>query len=186
MQVIATMFWRRIDVPGHDACRLERHGDAWQLDGAAVFRDVDGRPARLDYRVHCDKTWHAQWARVRGWVGSAAVELAIARRANGEWFLNDEPVPGLGHCTDLDLGFTPATNLLQVRRLNLKPDEGSEATAAWVDIGDDSLVPLVQRYERRSETEYWYQAPRFDYAAMLVVTPDGFVSSYPDLWEAES
>ncbi len=182
MQIVATMFWRRIDLPGHDACRLERHGDGWRLDGAAVFCNNDGRAARLDYRVHCDGAWHAQWGRVRGWVGTSAVDVAIARSAKGGWSLNDQAMPELAHCIDLDLGFTPATNLLQLRRLNLAIGESAEAPAAWVDLDGDSLSPLEQHYERRSATAYWYRAPRFDYAAMLVVTPDGFVSDYPELW----
>lgn len=185
MQIVATMFWRRLDLPGHDACRLEKHGNGWQLDGAAVFRNEDGRPVRLDYRVHCDSAWHAQWGRVRGWIGSAAIDFAIARGSNGEWSLNDQVAPGLAHCTDLDLGFTPATNLLQLRRLNLKTGESAEAPVAWVDVDGDSLTPLAQTYERRSDTDYWYQSPHFDYAAMLIVTPEGFVSRYPDLWQAE-
>ena len=43
-----------------------------------------------------------------------------------------------------------------------------------------------QRYERRGEADYWYAAPRFDYAGMLEVTADGFVRRYPTLWEAEA
>ena len=39
---------------------------------------------------------------------------------HGDWKLNDVPVPELAHCVDLDLGFTPATNLMQLRRL--QPD----------------------------------------------------------------
>lgn len=182
MQIVASILWRRLDMPGHDACRLERHGEAWQLDGAAVFRDASGRPARLDYRVHCNKAWHAQWGRVRGWIGGMAVEFALARRADGTWCFNDEPVPGTAHCIDLDLGFTPATNLLPLRRLKLAPGEGAAAPAAWVDLDDPGLSPLEQHYERRTEADYWYQAARFDYAAMLVVTQDGFVSHYPELW----
>jgi hypothetical protein len=150
-----------------------------------VFRNEDCRPVRLDYRVHCDNAWHAQWGRVRGWVGSAAIDFAIARGSNGEWSINDQTVPGLGHCTDLDLGFTPATNLIQLRRLHLDPGESAQAPAAWLDVDDDSLTALEQTYERRSDTDYWYQSPRFDYAAMLVVTPEGFVARYPDLWQAE-
>ncbi len=179
------MCWRRLDLPGHDACRLEAHGDGWRLDGAAVFRSGNGQPARLDYRVHCDRTWHARWGRVRGWVGGLAVDVALARTGGGEWTLNDRPVPGLAHCIDLDLGFTPATNLAQLRRLNLAVGESAEAPAAWLDLEGEGLEALAQHYERRGEAEYGYRAPRFGYEGVLVVTPEGFVSDYPTLWRSE-
>lgn len=44
---------------------------------------------------------------------------------------------------------------------------------------------LHQRYERRTETECWYEAPRFGYVALFEVTPIGFVRRYPGLWELE-
>ncbi|MCY1380818.1 putative glycolipid-binding protein [compost metagenome] len=91
----------------------------------------------------------------------------------------------MSHCVDLDLGFTPATNLLQLRRLNLAPGESADAPAAWVDIEDGGLSELMQRYERRGEGTYAYEAKRFDYAEVLGVTADGFVSDYPRLWRAE-
>jgi uncharacterized protein len=184
MQTIATIFWRRLDAPGHDACRLERHGESWQLDGAAVFRHTDGRPARLDYRVCCDKAWHTKWGRVRGWIGAGAVDFAIARNGRGDWTLNEEVVPELAHCIDLDLGFTPATNLVQLRRLNLKKGEAAEVPAAWIDLDGDSLSALAQRYTRKGDGEYAYEAPRFEYKDTLKVTAEGFVASYPGLWEA--
>lgn len=43
----------------------------------------------------------------------------------------------------------------------------------------------MQRYERRGEGTYAYEAKRFDYAEVLGVTADGFVSDYPRLWRAE-
>lgn len=185
MQTIATILWRRLDTPGHDVCRLEHDGESWQLDGAAVFRHDDGRPAQLHYRVRCDKAWHAQWGTVRGWLGGEAIDLSIVRDAHGGWKLNDAAVPDLGHCTDLDLGFTPASNLLPLRRLHLGQGEAADAPAAWVDLNGGGLSELPQRYERRGEADYWYAAPRFDYQAMLSVTPEGFVRRYPKLWEAE-
>jgi hypothetical protein len=36
---------------------------------------------------------------------------------SGVWRLNDLEISGLDECVDLDLGFTPATNLLPIRRL---------------------------------------------------------------------
>ncbi|MDQ0571839.1 hypothetical protein QFZ42_003673 [Variovorax paradoxus] len=187
MQTVASILWRRLDAPGHDACRLERNANAWQLDGAAVFRLEDHRIAQLHYRVRCDLHWHAQWGTVRGWLGGTAIDLSIARDARGHWKLNDEAVPDLSHCVDLDLGFTPATNLLQLRRLNLSKGEGADAPAAWVDLdGGGVLSELMQRYERTGEDEYAYDAKRFDYAATLRATPEGFVRDYPGLWSAEA
>jgi hypothetical protein len=87
---------------------------------------------------------------------------------------------------DLDFGFTPSTNLLQLRRLALATGQGADAPAAWLDVSTGTLDVLVQRYERRSETTYWYEAPRFNYAEMLEVDSVGFVRRYPGLWEVEA
>ena len=59
------------------------------------------------------------------------------------------------------------------------------APVAWLDASMGTLEFLAQRYERRTETTYWYEAPRFEYAAILEVTPGGFIARYPGLWEAE-
>jgi uncharacterized protein len=45
-----------------------------------------------------------------------------------------------------------------------------------------SLIELPQRYERRGEASYWYEAPTVPYQALLEIAPNGFVRSYPDLW----
>ena len=116
--------WRRLDVPGHDACRLDETGDGRLLHGTAVFR-LDGSPARLDYSVECDRSWRSRVANVRGWVGSQAVHVTIVRR-DEHWLLNDAPVVGLDDCVDVDFGFTPATNLLQLRRIALAVGEAAD------------------------------------------------------------
>ncbi len=90
----ASVLWRRLDTPGHDACRLERRGAGWQIDGAAVFCE-DAEPVRLDYRVACDAGWVTLQGHVRGWLGVKSVELTIVRTAGGVWTMNDAEVPGL-------------------------------------------------------------------------------------------
>jgi hypothetical protein len=53
------------------------------------------------------------------------------------------------------------------------------------DIATGKLDRLGQRYARRSPATYWYEAPRFDYAALLELDAHGFAIRYPGLWEAE-
>jgi hypothetical protein len=184
-RVVASVLWRQLDVPGHDACRLEHAVDgSWQLDGTAVFLH-EGAPARLHYGVVCDPAWLSRRGRVSGWLGARSVELDIERMAAGAWTLNGVPVPGLEGCVDLDLGFTPATNLMPLRRLALASGHAADAPAAWLDISAGTLQVLPQRYTRRGEATYWYEAPSVGYAGTLEVTPDGFVRRYPGLWEME-
>lgn len=180
----ATVLWRRLDAPGHDACRLETAGDAWRVDGAAAFRHEDGRPARLTYRVEADAAWHTRQGRVRGWIGAQEVELDIARSVAGVWTLNGAAVSGLEAPVDLDLGFTPATNLLPLRRLALPVGGAADAPAAWLDVATGTLSILPQRYERRSATTYAYETPR--YAELLEVEPTGFIRRYPEGWEIDA
>jgi hypothetical protein len=180
----ASMLWRQISVPGHDVCRVEGSETHWQLDGTAVFRH-EAVAALLTYQVVCDRTWNTQYGHVRGWLGDQPVDITITRMTDGAWLLNGRAVEGLSACADLDLGFTPATNLIAIRRLALADGQAADAPAAWLDVAAGFLSALPQRYERRSETTYWYESPTVSFKGLLEVTPEGFVRRYPGLWEAE-
>lgn len=182
--IVASILWRRLDTPGHDACRLDRDALGWRIEGTAVFRQGT-IPAQLSYRVTCDLGWHTQEGHVQGWIGARSLDLAITRTRAAVWTMDGAVVPDLGNCIDLDLGFTPATNLISLRRLALHEGQAVEVPAAWLDVSAGTLGLLPQRYERRTEETYWYEAPSFGYAALLQVAPTGFIRLYPGLWEEE-
>jgi hypothetical protein len=158
--------------------------DTQRIEGEAVFQHEPG-PAALAYAIECDLEWRARAGTVNGWVGSHPIDLRIARSPAGIWTLNGRVVPNLQDCVDLDLGFTPATNLSQVRRIALQVGQAADVPVAWLDVPLGSLEVLQQRYERRTAGTYWYEAPQCDYAALLQVRAIGFVEKYPGLWEAE-
>lgn len=175
--------WRRLDVPGRDAARLVPRGSGWRLEGCAVFGHEEG-PAGLSYAVDLAPDWTALGGTVRGFVGGGGVGHEIRRDAGG-WVLDGERVPGLDGLVDLDLGFTPATNLPQVRRLDLGVGQGAELRVAWFDIGA-GLSALAQRYDRVDARDFRYASPEHDYEAVLRLAPNGFVARYPGLWEMEA
>ena len=186
MTIVATALWRRLDTPGHDSCRLERTGGGWSLHGSAVFRHESG-PAAIAYSVRCDPRWETLDGHIHGMLGARHVDYRISRTTL-TWTLNATAVPGLEHLVDLDLGFTPATNFAQLRRVALALGQGErvEFPVAWFDLDQDTLVELPQVYERRSADTLWYESPTVGYEALLELMPNGFVRRYPGLWEAEA
>jgi len=100
------MLWRRLDMPGHDACRLDEATSDWQLDETAVFRDPSG-PAVLAYHVEGVAGWRTREAWVHGFIGERPIDIVILRKKEA-WHFGGVAVPGLERCIDVDLGFTPA------------------------------------------------------------------------------
>jgi len=177
------MRWHRLDLPGTDECELHRLPDGWRLEGVAEFGAGTGA-ARIRYVAEADDAWRTRRAEVRGTVGPRPLALEVRRSDAGEWRIDGEIHPALHGLVDLDLGFTPATNLFPLRRLALAPGQVADAEAAWLDDEAWSFARLPQRYERRDAHTYWYESPTAGYAALLTVTPEGFVAEYPGLWTA--
>ena len=151
----ASIIWRRLDLPGHDAARLSALECGWRLTGTAVFSS-DGRPCRLDYFVMCDRDWRTLSGRVTGWLGADLVEVEVSADA-GLWHLNGVECPAVAGCPDLDLEFSPSTNLLPIRRLGLAVGGEAPVRSAWLRFPSFTLEPLDQVYRRTGEATYRHE-----------------------------
>jgi hypothetical protein len=100
--------------------------------------------------------------------------------------LNGTECPAVAGCIDLDLGFSPSTNLLPIRRLALSVGQEAEVMAAWLPFPALALQPLRQLYRREGETTYRYESGNGSFVRTLVVNTTGLVTSYPGLWQADS
>lgn len=179
-----SIVWRRLDTAGHDAARLRSTKDGWQLEGVAVFVE-DRKACCLRYSVAADERWHTASARISGWAGDDTVAVEITADAEGEWTLNGARVPGVNGCIDIDLAFTPATNVLPIRRLAPAPGTSIESRAAWLTFPAFTLEPLEQTYRRLDERHYDYESLGGAFRATLEFASDGFVVDYPGLWVVE-
>ena len=184
MVPIESVLWRNAAQPGHEACRLTSRGALWHLEGTAVF-SYQQHPCRLDYQIVCDVAWWTLSANITGWAGPQVVDLQIRTEPSGRWWLNKVEQLGVRGCTDIDLNFSPSTNLLPIRRLGLAIGEGADVQAAWLRFPGFTLEPLPQRYRRLDETTYRYESAGGQFVADLKVNRAGFVVDYPGLWKAE-
>ncbi len=180
----ASILWRRLDCPGHEAARLFSRGDWWNLQGSAVFSH-GGLACRLDYHIVCDSRWHTRRANVAGWVGDRLIEIELTVSGDQRWLLNEQDSPEVAACIDLDLNFSPSTNLLPIRRLNLAVGQECEVRAAWLRFPSFTLEPLVQLYRRIDKTIYHYESNGGEFVTELSVNEADFVTRYPNLWEIE-
>lgn len=178
-----SILWQRIDLPGHEAAQLFADQSGWHLNGTAVFVHVH-QPCRLDYQIQCDANWQTQWATVRGWVGNQAVALEITADHARRWQVNGQDCPAVTGYTDLDLNFSPSTNLLPIRRLNLAIGAQAAVKAAWLRFPSFQLEPFDQTYRRLDQTHYQYTSNDGNFSASLTVNDAGFVTDYPNLWTA--
>ena len=179
------ILWRRLDKPGHEAARLVQIGANWQLHGSSVFLH-EAQPIRLDYVVLCDDTFRTRSADVTGWVGEGAVDLHIRAEHDGNWSLNGQRIDEVTGCTDVDLNFSPSTNLLPIRRLKLKIGERRAVSAAWLRFPSFALERLEQVYRRASEHSYEYESGGGSFRSTLQTNAEGFVTHYPGFFIAET
>jgi uncharacterized protein len=178
------MLWRRLDEPGHDAARLLLRDSCWHLTGAAVFAH-NQLPCRLDYLVMCNLEWQTISTKVTGWVGSTIVEIELLVDSAQNWQINGVECPAVTGCIDVDLGFSPSTNLLAIRRLDLDIGEEARAQAAWLSFPEFTLEVLEQLYRRSQETSYHYESAGGSFVTELEVNATGFITQYPGLWQVE-
>ena len=180
-----SILWRRVDTSGHEAARVYGDDDGWYLDGSAIFLH-EGSPCRLEYFIECDPDWSTRSATVDGWVGEDIVESEISVSEDRIWYLDDQEIKSVEGCTDIDLNFSPITNLLPLRRLNLQDGDRESVSAAWLRFPSFKLERLEQAYSRIDKSTVKYESRGGEFVRELKVNDAGLVIDYPDFWIAEA
>ena len=174
--------WRGLFFPGAECCSLGRRDGGWQLQGS-VIAIIDGNPGRAEYTVAIDADWRTREVRVDArWLRRRRT-LRLTVDADTRWLTSAGEVEAVRGCADVDLGITPSTNTLPIRRLGLAIGESANVTAAWVRFPDLTIEPLPQVYTRTAESEYHYSSGGGAFTARLAVDERGLVTTYSGGWE---
>ena len=150
------------------------------LSGSATFAG----PANLEYEIRCDPQWITESVTVTGTVNGRTIDVELLRNAAGEWTVNGSKVWEVTGCDDIDLEFSPSTNTLPIRRLNLEIGNSASVRAAWLRFPSFALEPFEQTYSRLSERIYRFASADGEFVRDLTVDDAGFVLDYPGLWRA--
>ena len=132
--------------------------------------------------MQCDATWKTRSVSVNGVVGNEVVHHELRVSPTGRWIHNDVEVPELDGCIDVDLDFSPSTNMLPIRRLSLPIGGSAKIRAAWLRFPNFTLQPMVQTYTRKTADRYSYRVATFE--SEISFDSAGFVRDYPPAWQA--
>lgn len=170
--------WRRSDeVETDELCTLTVRDGGLSLVGTVLGSD-GGVPVRVEYRVLADGTGLTTAVHVRDLRGFVQRAVTLERDAKGAWRLDGMAVRALKGCTDIDLGCSPSTNTLPIRRLHLGIGASHTIQAAWMQFPELTVVKAAQTYTRLDEFRYRYGGGTFE--AELTVDDDGLVAEYAE------
>ncbi|WP_412024878.1 putative glycolipid-binding domain-containing protein [Burkholderia cepacia] len=159
-------------------CRLVESRTGIDLSGS-VSGAIDGTPFRIDYAIACGTDWLTRSARVIRWVGTQPPRQLDIACEGGRWTIDGVDTSALAGATDIDLGFSPSTNTLPIRRLALAVGDSATIRTAWLRFPNFDLVRGEQRYTRTARHVYRYESGT--YAADIAIDDAGLVTDY-DEW----
>jgi hypothetical protein len=188
--------------------------DAWRTEAAEVYLTEDGvgargtqigldpLPYRLSYRLEAPERFVTRSLEIEVGGDGWRRELDLSHDGQGSWQCHgaesgeaqvDLPAPGgdtagLEDSLDCDLGLSPLTNLMPIRRHDLHRGPGeAEFVMAWVSVPDLALHVSAQRYEHvrmagegavvRFTDEDMFEG----FTSELELDQDGLVRVYPGL-----
>jgi hypothetical protein len=181
VSALRRVVWRRImDHCAFESCVVSALPDGFSIAGHIIAAH-EGEPLAIAYEIRCGRDWSAQAIAIDQALGNTERRLQLARAGKG-WLVDGAPDARLAGCAEPDLGLTPSTNALAIRRLDLAIGQVATIECAWVKLPALSIEPALQRYERLGEHEYRYTNVASGFTAIVTVDELMLPVAYEGIW----
>jgi hypothetical protein len=181
-QSVVTGLWRWLQGTGLERFEFLRTADEWIFRGT-ILTLVHDAAAEARYEIRCDHSFRTKAANisVRDAAGERKLQIMVER---GQWYENGIENQTVAGAIDIDLGWSPSTNTLPIKRVGLEIGQTSgEFNAAWVRFPELTLQPLPQEYLRLEDRKYRYSSRGGAFVAELLVDEHDLVLDYEGFWQ---
>jgi len=181
-QPVCAGLWQWLKSPGLERFELVRSADELIFRGT-ILTLAGNSAAEAKYEIVCDRSFRTRRANVsvRDATGERTLQIATE---SGRWYENGRENRTVAGALDIDLGWSPSTNTLPIKRLQLEIGQTSgEFMAAWVRFPELTLQPLSQEYVRLAERQYRYSSRGGAFTANLLVDDEDLVLDYEGFWQ---
>ena len=176
------LHWKGLELQSKETCVVSTSEALTKVSSVIVGRHKDV-PFRVEYILRATVHWETVFFQLHILYGHQPQSpLLFESDGIGNWTSNGEPAEKFMGCLDVDLPLTPFTNSLPIHRLQLGINDEQEIQVLYVDLLENEIKPLRQKYTRLSEHRYHYQNVPNDFEAVITVDEQGFVVDYPTLF----
>jgi hypothetical protein len=181
-EVLVERVWESDLLDSREEFALSSFNGGYELTGKSLIVH-DGIRVEISYRVETASDWATRSATVE--IPALAIRHELTVPKPGNWLVDGERRPDLHGCVDIDLGWTPATNTLPIRRLQLENRDTARIRAAWLKWSELQFIAADQTYTRTGAETWQYASGNF--SAELLVDDQGVVLRYgdPPIWREE-
>ena len=176
---LKSLVWACRECFSHEYFTLSQIDEEYVLQGTVILHETT--PALINYQITCDKNWLTKLVCINQEQDGKTNSLTLNTNTERVWFKDGSALPPMNGLSDIDVEFSPATNTLPIRRLNLKEGKSRAVDAVWVRLEGLRLTRIQQKYSRLAENCYLYEN-QLGFKATLEVDELGLVIRYGDLW----
>jgi uncharacterized protein len=181
--IVADVLWWCEDLQSSEHCVLERSDEGWIFTGAATLAIAD-RPGHIAWRLRADREWLTRAVGIRVVSEGRDRAMTIVADGAGAWRADGDAVAAVEGCVDVDLGWTPATNTLPIRRLDLAVGDEVTIPVAFLRFPELTMARSDQIYTRLAPDRWRYRSGPYDFE-LATDAATGVVMRYGErLWRA--
>ena len=172
--------WKPLAWPGFEYLEIDEEQVGVRARGMAIGAWGE-TTAAVTYHVTLGPDWSFRGINLQALDGT---RLRLRSDGQGNWSDGTGvSLPELEGCHDIDLSGSPFTNTLPIRRATFTPGEAQHFRMAFIALDSFMVMPHAQVYTRLDDRHFRYLSPESGFTTELTVDADGFVVSYPHLFE---
>jgi hypothetical protein len=137
---------------------------------------------QVDYTIKTNQHWETLFVELKSRHNDRKLHWLLEGDGKGNWMMNGATAGQFQGCIDVDIPLTPFTNTLPINRLKLSKDGSKEIKVIYLDVLEQAVQPVRQKYTRLSGTRYHYENIPNDFEASITVDEQGLVVDYPQLF----
>jgi len=179
--MLINLLWKALEHQALENCLVNITATGAEIV-STIIGVYDEKIYKVDYKIGINADWETRFAEIRSRHSDRQQLIKLEKDGKGNWIQNGKPADAFNGCTEIDIPLTPFTNTLPINRLKLAEGTSQFIDVIYIDLAEQQIKRVQQKYTRLSQLTYRYENVPNDFEATIKVDNWGFVVEYPSLF----